>query len=110
MKEKRKNLLLVKRKAVYGEIRKGGCNSCVAAGDCHGKDGIGWKEQSSCQPQVVPEEHLQEESNTLPVTSADYCVKGSSWFVVSLPFLFGHMPNGCNLLSVTKACVSYSHF
>lgn len=78
MKEKRKNLLLVKRKAVYGEIRKGGCNSCAAAGDCCGKDGIGWEEGSSCQPQVVPEERLQEESNTLPVTSADYCVKSSS--------------------------------
>lgn len=68
MREKRKNLLLVKRKAVYGEVRKGGCDSCAAAGDCCVKDSIGWKEENSCQPQVVPEGHLQEESNTLPVT------------------------------------------
>ena len=80
MREKRKNLLPVKRKAVYGEIRKGGCDSCAAAGDCCGKGGIGWKEGCSCQPQVVPEGHLQEESNTLPVTSADSYVQAGLWY------------------------------
>lgn len=47
---------------------------------------------------------IYRRNQTLPVTSADCCVKGSCCFVVSLPFLFGHMPEVCNLLSVTKVC------